>query len=202
MASRRNQPEKRPDRRKQRTRTLLRDSLMSLIIQKGYDAITVQNITDEANLSRAAFYLHYKDKEELFVTSLEEIFDDLVKNLGPTSGNFLLPGGSPSSLMAFRHADKHRDLYKVILRGQGISGITRRIRDYLVAVMEQRIKQMLPGAKPPIPVEIVANHITGSLLALITWWIESDAPYTAEDMSQIFYKLNVQALMAEFKDQN
>ena len=71
------------DRRIVRTRQLLRDSLMSLILEKGYEAVTVQHITDQANLGRATFYLHYKDKEELLVISLESLFDELVKTMGP-----------------------------------------------------------------------------------------------------------------------
>ncbi len=68
------------DRRVQRTRQLLRDALMALIVEKGYDAISVQDITDHANVARPTFYLHYKDKEELLLSSVQEIYDDLAQN--------------------------------------------------------------------------------------------------------------------------
>lgn len=194
MASRRNQPSKRPDRRKQRTRAMLRDSLIALILEKGYDAVTVQDITDHANLSRAAFYLHYRDKDELFVASQEEMFDDLVKNLSAVTDDFLMPDGTTPGLSAFHHADQHRDLYKAMLKGQGITGITRRIREYLVDVLRERIEKRLLSA--PLPIEVIAHHVTGSLLALITWWIETDAAYTAEEMAVMFHKLNISPLMA------
>ncbi|MEZ4667133.1 MAG: helix-turn-helix domain-containing protein [Anaerolineae bacterium] len=61
---------KRPDRRRARTRKLMRDSLIALILEKGYDAVTVQDITDRENLGRATFYLHYKNgKERLLMQS-------------------------------------------------------------------------------------------------------------------------------------
>ena len=49
----------RVDRRVQRTRHLLNEALMSLIMEKGYEAITVQDIIDRANLGRSTFYAHY-----------------------------------------------------------------------------------------------------------------------------------------------
>jgi AcrR family transcriptional regulator len=65
------------DRRKARTRQLLRDALMALIVEKGYEAISIQDIVDRANVARPTFYLHFKDKEELLFTSLVEIYEEL-----------------------------------------------------------------------------------------------------------------------------
>lgn len=59
--------DKQLDRRVRRTRRALQDSLTSLILEKGYDAVTVEDITDRADLGRTTFYLHYKDKEELLI---------------------------------------------------------------------------------------------------------------------------------------
>src|SRR5690348_13436851 len=66
------------DRRKERTRQLLRDALLELISEKGYEAITLQDITDRANVARPTFYLHFKDKQDLLFSSIREIYDDLV----------------------------------------------------------------------------------------------------------------------------
>ena len=69
------------DRRVRRTRRRLRDALIQLIMEKGYDNVTIQNITDAADLSRATFYLHYTDKDELLASSLEEMFDELLDSV-------------------------------------------------------------------------------------------------------------------------
>ena len=66
------------DRRIRRTRNQLGQALRELIIEKSYEAITIQDIADRADVNRATFYLHYGTKEELLVTSLTEIFDELV----------------------------------------------------------------------------------------------------------------------------
>jgi AcrR family transcriptional regulator len=67
--------QKRLDPRVVRTRQMLRDALVSLIEEKGFDAITIQDIADRAGLNRATFYLHYRDKQELLVKSLRDAID-------------------------------------------------------------------------------------------------------------------------------
>lgn len=188
------------DRRVQRTRQLLQESLITLVLERGYDNITVQDITDHANLGRATFYLHYKDKEELLVGTLEHIYEDLIKNLAPASVQSLSSDQVPSpALIAFRHADQHRDLYRIMLRGHGASAIMVEIRGYIANVIRERLVQMFRPAVPPVPFEVIAQHMTGSLLALIGWWLDAPSNYTAEDMAEMFRQLNTQALLNHFR---
>ena len=67
------------DRRVVRTRKLLQDALFELILRNGYESIRVQDITDEANLGRATFYVHYKDKEDLLLASIESCRQELLE---------------------------------------------------------------------------------------------------------------------------
>jgi AcrR family transcriptional regulator len=183
-----------PDRRVQRTRQLLRDSLIALILDKGYDAVTIQDITDHANLGRATFYLHYRDKEDLLISSLQETFDELVNKIEPAISADLT--SSPAALVAFEHAAQNRDLYRVMLSGQGATVLARRIRTFLVNLLQERIR-LMAGSRPlPVPIDILANHMAGSLLALLSLWIEEDMGYSAEDMAHAYQQLNWHALFA------
>src|SRR5205809_7879580 len=61
------------DRRVQRTRQLLQDALISMMIAKGYETTTVQDILDRANVGRATFYAHFADKETLLNSRLADL---------------------------------------------------------------------------------------------------------------------------------
>ena len=65
------------DRRVRRTRRLLRDALVSLVLERGYAGITVEDITDRADLGRATFYSHYTDKDDLLGQVVSDLADDL-----------------------------------------------------------------------------------------------------------------------------
>jgi AcrR family transcriptional regulator len=184
---------KKRDRRVQRTRQLLREALMALILEKGYDAVTVQEITDRANLGRATFYLHYKDKDELLFTSLEEVLDDLVEQMQPFSGGKWRISSAGPIAVAFRHAAESAQLYRVILNTQGGTNIPERIRSYVATYARQLIESHLKetGFVPMVPVDVLANHLAGSLIALLSWWLENDMPYPPEEMVGMYRRLVV-----------
>ncbi len=178
------------DRRVVRTRQLLRGALLELILEKGFDAVTVQDITDRANLGRATFYLHYKGgKEELLLSNLESIYDELVARLKPLKREGLRPSENRPSQVAFEHAAEHRDLYLVLLHSQAAATLAQRIREYLAGVIQQDLETWATDS--PLPLEVIANYMAGSLIALITWWLEHDMPYPPAYMSDIFSRLTL-----------
>ncbi len=181
---------KKPDRRVIRTRRFLRDALTALIFEKDYDAITVQDITDRANLRRATFYLHYQHKDELLLAILEETFEALAKQLETLSGEDWLAGPTrpTAALAVFRHMDEHWDLYQMVLNVHGGGVTTRRIRDYVAAQVRPYFES-LAAETPQFPADVQAFYVAGSLLALISWWLENDRPHSAEVMAQTFQRL-------------
>ena len=60
-----------PDRRVRKTRQLLREALMELTLERGYDHVTIQDILDRADVGRSTFYAHYHDKDDLLVSEFE-----------------------------------------------------------------------------------------------------------------------------------
>src|SRR5512146_975070 len=73
------------DRRVQRTRQALREALLSLMKEKNYNAITVEEITAHANLGRTTFYLHYQDKEALLLEKFADLIHELVREISQVS---------------------------------------------------------------------------------------------------------------------
>lgn len=182
------------DRRVQRTRKLLSEAMQELILEQGYEATTVVEITERANLGRATFYLHYKDKEDLLLSSLESVFNDLVYRLeASTTRDWRLIGQGAIDL-AFEHAAENADLYRIIFSGHGAWSISRRIRDYIAAYAQRVIEaaQAEAGVLPRLPAEVPANYIAASLLGTIAWWLERDMPFSPAEMAETFRLLNFQ----------
>jgi AcrR family transcriptional regulator len=192
----------RSDRRINRTRRLLRDALLSLILEKGYAAVTIEEITERADLGRTTFYLHYKDKEELLLESIEAIANDLkaqIMSVLPSRSNPAprgeFDGSAPREaiLLVFQHAAENANLYRIILSGQGASKAPIRIRDIIDYTTLDYFKERVLSAgfnpDPHVPLEIVATYFAGSLLSMLTWWLEKNMPYSAEEMADMFAKI-------------
>jgi AcrR family transcriptional regulator len=183
------------DRRVVRTRQLLSKALMELILEKGYDTVTVKDITDRANVGRATFYLHYEGgKEELLLSNLEVIYEELLLRIKELKRDPFISRENRPSRVAFQHAAEHQDLYLILLRGQGATALAQRIREYLAGLIQQ---ELLPYQEDNgAPAEIAANFMAGSLISLITWWLEHDMPYSAEYMADMFSRLTVPGVEA------
>ncbi len=184
------------DRRARRTRRQLKEALFALILEKGYDAVTIEDITERADLGRTTFYLHYKDKEDLLIESIENIANDLIALLPPPAWNVSEPPATDGRVMdailiTFQHAAENAQFYRVILRGEGASQANRRIH----AIIRQKAtelvgERMKDGTLHPlVPMDVFANYFAGSLMAIITWWLETDTPYPPEEMAEMFRML-------------
>jgi AcrR family transcriptional regulator len=180
------------DRRIQRTRQLLEDALLALIVEKGYTAITVQDLLDRANLGRSTFYGHYRDKDDL----LESVFERFKKVLAPADVRLPAEGhgpgsGEPSpSLAFFRHAGEQHRLYKAMVGKRGSETVRKLLYQYITTLMKSHLEQTLPDdGKMAVPREVAVHYFVSSYLALLTWWLDNDMPYPAERMDEMFTML-------------
>jgi AcrR family transcriptional regulator len=175
-------------RRRAQTRSLLVESALQLVLERGYEAITIQDITDRADLGRGTFYIHFKDKEEAIWASFEGLFRQLEQ-----SAHRQLDRRTPQVeyyglLNIFQHAAAHRDLYRVMLGGQGSARLAGRAQDYLAGIFLTDIR----AAPPPeqdfhLPEEFEAQYLVGVLARLLYWWLETPQDYTAEQMAGMTY---------------
>ncbi|MCB9453141.1 MAG: TetR/AcrR family transcriptional regulator [Anaerolineaceae bacterium] len=191
-----NETSEKIDRRKQRTRQYLRDALMALIVEKGYDTISIQDITDRANVSRPTFYLHYRDKEELLLTSLEEVYDDLNARIGEITPEGLMTDGNPMELVAFQHVAEFADFYRVMLGRRGVAAFIIRVQDYLAGVFRHHIEICYPTEYVPnVPVDIITYREAGALIGTLSWWLENGMPYSPTEMAKLHYKSSAQGML-------
>ena len=193
---------KKVDRRVRRTRRRLRDALIELILEKGYDNITIQEITDRADLSRATFYLHYENgKDELLANSLEEMFDELVESMQDLVYEQSLDAKETDvpSLLAFRHVAEYHQLYRSLLGDKGVTSVIYRTLNYIARISQRQLeglKEQRDITETPVPIEVAARHTAGSLFAMVSWWLENDMPYPPEEMAQFYHVMTVPGIKA------
>ncbi len=182
------------ERRKLRTRNRLKQATVDLMLENGYDAVTIQDITDRADLGRGTFYVHFNDKEDIVWTILEESTTDLIERI-----QVYIPRNTRHKaslfqlyLAVFEYADSNRDLLKMVLGGQGNALLAHRAKEFVTEVVQRQIPpKLVAEAAPGLPVSFVAHYKSGSLLEIITWWIVEEEDYTPKEMAAMFYLLDV-----------
>src|SRR5687768_7190119 len=69
------------DRRIQRTQELLSTALLELILERGYEAVTIKDVTERANVAYVTFFRHYRDLDELLVQRLTAGIAELMEHI-------------------------------------------------------------------------------------------------------------------------
>lgn len=187
------------DRRIARTRGLLQHALISLILEKGYEAITIEDICDAANVGRSTFYAHYTSKDDLKRSGLESHLREMLVArqqdalAGPGDIGYRYLG---FSLAMFEHARDHRDLYRALVGGRGgdvALGSIRQIlsdlvRDELAATVDKHSPDVIPG-------ELVVQYVVGAFMSVMTWWLDGGAKLPPQQIDAVFRRLATQGVV-------
>ncbi|MGH9627203.1 MAG: TetR/AcrR family transcriptional regulator [Bryobacteraceae bacterium] len=193
---------KKNDRRVQRTQRLLRGALLSLIQEKGYETLSVQDIIDRANVGRATFYAHFNNKDDLLVSG----FDDLRASLRERQREALARGSSIEERVfafsheIFAHADGHRDVFRAMVGKQSGAVVRQLLHKILLDLVRddmKAMKAMIPrGVANAIPPEALVQFLAGGAFGLLMWWMNGRMRLSVEEVTALFRRLAIPALKA------
>ena len=196
------QEQEKQDRRVRRTRRALRKALSDLMEEKGYDQVTIEELTERADIGRTTFYLHYSAKQDLLLEQFGEMIDQLVAQLSQTPLSAWGQEGEIRSVddhpnrpicMIFQHAADNKDLYQIVLRGEGVDQASERLQVIMTnavnTFLSHKLGQEDEQIDLKIPIDLFGNYFAGAMLGVIKWWLEADMPYSSEQMEEIFFQL-------------
>lgn len=171
------------DRRVRRTQHLLAKALISLTLEKGYEAITIRDITERADIGYATFFRHYRDKDELLQDVMNVVLTELTELLHP---HVVGDDATKVGVLLFSYVGDHSEVVRVLLRSHTL------LQRIIEIVTRNFVHEHQALLESKIPLEIAANHIVTSSISLIQWWLDHCMPYSAERMGIIYNELIIQ----------
>ncbi len=170
---------------------------MRLITREGegakrYDEITIQDITDEANVARTTFYLHFKDKDELLFVTMRDIYDALVAHseIDSTPEMFFSDREEDCEGADFFHAAEYADFYRVMFGEAGSAAFTARVRDYMAQIFQDELfDKLLEPGQERVPAEMMSYAIAGAQISVMKWWLDNDMAYPPQKMAYMLEML-------------
>lgn len=165
------------ERARASTRARLRASGQKLLAERGLHAVTSHDIADAAGVAAGTFYLHFRDKEELFrelvfeaVAELEQRLESAVHPLRERPE--AAARARAEVLLSF--AEQHGELVRLAFgRGAEAASVGADALDRLVARLEREIAAQRKGGKPGLHAGVTAQAIVGMWARVVTWWAES-----------------------------
>jgi AcrR family transcriptional regulator len=167
-----------------KTKRGLREAFLRLLLEKGYDAISIQDIATEAEAARVTFYRHYKNKEELLVDCIDVIFEGLAEHIRQVTDEEFQQGYSPG-LAFYMQIQEDGKIYRLLSTSRAGQFLIKRLIELFAERVKIQIEARFPAEQLQAPIDIIAYHIASAQIGLVNWWIENDQPYSPEYMAQI-----------------
>ena len=172
------------DRRIRRTKTQLKKALTELVLEKGYDEVSVQEIIDRADVGRTSFYTYFRNKEDLLLQNLDDLegmFDEAEK-VGEQEGML----HDDFTLHMFQHLKENWRLGKILLGNKKIPLVRNYVQNILLKYYRKRYKEFYKDMRSELEIEGAAVFTSGALLSLTLWWLGMSRPVPPEKMHKIF----------------
>lgn len=175
------------DPRAARTKTSIQSALLTLIREKGFDQISVRNLTTKAGINRSTFYQHYQNKWHLLDQMMNTHLQGLIEavkpiNLRPAKSYISEP--NPSFVRVFTYIEEHATFFRTMLGKKGVPLFQHRlIKKVSESISEEMnknndIKNQMLVYRP-----LVLQYITSAHLGLVIYWLEHEMPYSPREMA-------------------
>ncbi len=185
---------KRGSRQVQRTRQNLEEACIVLILEKGYEAVTIQDILDRANVGRSTFYSHYPDKEALLMSrfeALQQAFEEHARIVLEHESFDMVDSHTITNLpmMMLKYVEHEHRLFKALLGKHGGSSHLNYQREYLLKYARVIFKRVAKAPLTAYELEAVSQSTVSVFLSLLVWWIDDDMPCSTEELFRLVMRL-------------
>lgn len=179
------------DRRVRRTRELLRNAFVSLVHEKGYDHVTVQDILDRADVGRSTFYAHYRDKEDLLRSGFEDVHEALAAEKAAAEQEtgeetpFLEP-----LVAVFRHVERYRESWGPDPGKGNHQVIVSILQEGIDDLVRAHFRSRFPDADLDRP-ELAAamRFVASACMGVLVWWLDDGVAWSAEGAHSAFRRM-------------
>jgi AcrR family transcriptional regulator len=179
---------KKMDRRVYRTRESLGDALVALMLEQPFDDITVQQVLDRARVGRSTFYTHYVDKNDLFMSDVDDFWTLM--------SSMLSRRGEKSERVApvkefFEHVSEARKFHLALVASGRVHEVMQLGQGHLARGIEQRLRE-IPKASELNQKRRVAlsQAFSGAFFSLLTWWMDQNgAAASPAEMDEMFHRM-------------
>jgi AcrR family transcriptional regulator len=184
-------PKNATDRRVSRTKAMLQQAHLTLILEQGYEATTVEAICGAANVGRSTFYAHYRSKHDLKRSGL----DDLRAHLLARQREALQRPGTRQdrclgfSLALFSHARDYLDLYRALAGGRGREVALGGVRKILFELVRNEVVATNGKDSAAVASDLSIQFIVGAYMATLTWWLDRGAKLPPEEIDGLFRRM-------------
>lgn len=174
------------DLRVQRTRNLLQQALIELISSKGYEEISVRDLTQRAQVGYRTFFHHYENKDALLHSIIDGTLQEFMQSrIAPGTPD----AAEKNTLALLEFVEARADIFLLLLRTSAAEQLVA--AGYELGMAEG--SQFFRGTN--MPEQLVAHHFASSMIGFMRWWLENGMPFPAVEMAEYANRLIVRPIL-------
>ncbi|MEO8673487.1 MAG: TetR/AcrR family transcriptional regulator [Tahibacter sp.] len=181
--------EKRPSRRTKQTQEALFGALFSLMVERGYERLTIQNLLDRAGVGRATFYAHFDGKDQLLAASVDRLGATLQRHATLASEQRL-----KFTLPFFRHMAEDRRIFLMTIGRESEVSVARHIRRMLRGLVREDLIASSPAGLRGDALDLATQFVVAALWSVVVWWMQTPTPLPPETINALFQRLTFPGL--------
>jgi len=164
---------------------MLRDALVGLMCERGWDAVNVQMLCERANVGRSTFYTHFADKEELLVSGFDDLRRMMIAQRAPGTGRIGFVRG------LIEHAYENKRLFRALVGRRSGQVVQNRFRLLVLELTKDELEGL---GVPPAQLDAVTRYVGGAFTELLIWSLDKPKPIDAAELEQLFQELTAGVL--------
>ena len=185
---------KNEDPRVIRTKALIIKSLVKLTSETPYKKIKIQDITQNAEIARQTFYLHYKSKDAVLIDYINGVFDDFYEDIE----QYIIDSPEPGEIISwnlFNQWQQHAEFAKLIIAADVEHLVIKSFRNYITRVMGLYIRNHSMPLNDPEALGFIVDYLAGASWLVLQRWVASDFKYPLDKLSKLYSELSRPGLL-------
>lgn len=186
--------ERSEDRRVLRTKRVIRDALTELMEEKGFEGVTVRDLTEKAGINRGTFYLHYQDKYDLLEQSEAEIINGiqiLITEFKPIEAVRYTSEDEPFPIILklFEYFQENAGFMKVLLGPKGDAAFQVKMVEIIKKTFFKKLAEEIKIEEMLVPLDFFISYVSSAHLGVIQHWLQSGMEKSPREMTLILAKM-------------
>ncbi|AZB42045.1 TetR/AcrR family transcriptional regulator [Bacillus sp. FJAT-42376] len=167
------------DRRVMKSQEAIKTALIELMSEKNFDAMTIQDIADRANVNRGTVYLHYMDKFDL----LDKVMEEHIFNMTDFCESASEMDYIESTVHCMEYLQSNYLFFSTMLASEGAPSFRHQFLKFNIAEFKKDV-DLTSGKNLGQNEEIVAQFVANAYVGVVEWWLKNEMPYPPQVMAE------------------
>jgi AcrR family transcriptional regulator len=167
------------DRRITKSQEAIKKAFTELMSEKSFDAITIRDISDRANVNRGTIYLHYMDKFDLLDKIIEEHINKL-QELCQSASEMTFKEGN---FVWFEYFESNYLFFSTMLDSKGAPYFRSRFLELVVQEYKAEL-DITKGKNQGLSEDVILQFFGSAIVGAVEWWFKNEMPFPPHVMAE------------------